>query len=86
MAPGGEMSVISSISAKTYCSTGAMNGSPTVKTQCVQNRQTPIYLSAAQPRAESIVSASWRMRVAIHAVSMIRSTCSIRSLAPGTGS
>ena len=27
-----------SISAKTYCVTGAMNGSPTVKTQCVQNQ------------------------------------------------
>ena len=42
MAPGGEMSDIHSISAITYCPTGAMNGSPTVRTQCVRNRQTPI--------------------------------------------
>ena len=37
-------------------------------------------------RAASILSASWRMRVEIQAVSMIRRTCSIRCRAPGTGS
>ncbi|MCI6956520.1 MAG: hypothetical protein MR763_04110 [Clostridiales bacterium] len=41
--------VYMSISAKTYCVTGAMNGSPTVKTQGVQNHQTPIYQSPAAP-------------------------------------
>ena len=45
-----------SVSAKTYCITGAMNGSPTAKTQCVQNRQTPICRSPvtrSQPRTAS---------------------------------
>ena len=36
LAPGGKMLRSLRISAKTYCPTGAKNGSPTVLTQCVR--------------------------------------------------
>ena len=42
--------------------------------------------SMGYARFSSIRSASWRIRAAIQAVSMIRSTCSTRCRAPGTGS
>ena len=34
MPPGGETPDVLGVSAKTYCPTGAMNGSPTVRTKC----------------------------------------------------
>ena len=38
------------VSAKTYCVTGAMNGSPTVRTKCIWNLQTTIYRFAELSR------------------------------------